>query len=130
MRVSALKSDSTYALPHLDIYCLYIQVRADVKVFSLTLRSPTQQRDGDRPGSTLDYTGMNTTRIRSWACKNLCFLLWSWRGECPASLAGLLEGESTGEQGENAVIFPSSASQLCAGGKMACGARQINLLLG
>lgn len=122
-----LKSDSTYALPHLDVYCLYIQVRGDVKVFFPTLCSPTQQRDGGRPVSTLDYTGMNTRRIRSWACKNFFFLLWSWRGECLASLAGFWGMQSAGEQGENAVIFLSS-SQLFAGGKTACGARQIHLL--
>lgn len=99
MRMSALKSDSIYALPHLDIYCSYIQIRVDVKVFSSTLCRQTQQRDGGRPGSTFDYTDMNTTRIRTWACKkDLCFLLWSRRCECPVSLAGLLGVQSTGEQ--------------------------------
>jgi len=128
MRVSALKSDSTYALPHLDIYGSYIQLRVDVKIFSPALSRPSQQRDGERPGSTLDYTATNTTRTRSWACKNLCFLLWSQRGECPASLAGLLGVQSTGEQGQDAVSCLSSASHPFAGGETARGGRQINWL--
>lgn len=97
MWMPALKNNSTYALLHLDIYCSYIQMRADVKVFSPTLCRPAKGwRDGDRPQSTLNYTGLNTTRIRPWLAKKFWFLLWSPRGECPISLAGV---QSTGKWG-------------------------------
>lgn len=57
------------------------------------LLSTGQPRAGDKPGTTMDYTGVNTARISHWLANKCFFLFWSWRGECPVSLAVLLEYE-------------------------------------
>lgn len=101
-----------------------------LKSSPLLSAGPTQQRDGDRPRINLGLNGCEHNQNQILGLQKLCFLLCSWSCECPASLAGVLEMQSIGELGGNALSFVSFGSQLFAGGKTACGGRQIYWLDG
>lgn len=63
-----------YTLHHLDIYCLYIQIRIDVKVFSPTLCRPTQQKDGERPRINLGLNGCEHNQNQILGLQKTLFL--------------------------------------------------------
>lgn len=88
-------------------------MKVDFEFFSLL--SAGQPRAGDRPGSTMDYTGVNTARNSHWLA-NKCFSYF-----CPGEVSApfLLQCSwSTNLQwagGECSELFISSFSTFCWG---------------
>lgn len=81
-------------------YLMLIWAVWELILKSSPLLSASQPRAGDRPGSTMDYIGVNTARISHWLANKCFFLFWSCRGECPTSLAVLLEYKFLVSRGE------------------------------